>query len=407
VIRFVPANAQHVGNRQNQQDSFGFSDLGDERFLTHGGFVAIVADGMGGLSRGDQASRLAVKTFLETYASKVEAEQIPQALERSLRAANTAVFEMALLAGSPGDVGTTLIAVSMHESGLHWISVGDSAIYLFRDGALTLLTTSHVYANMLDARVSRGEITAEQALADPQRDALTSYVGAPELNEVDRNLRPFALRPGDSIVLASDGLFKTLPEGEIVATLNADGDRAPDVLVHKTLGCKREHQDNVTVCMVRVQDGNRPAPITVRDAELPPTVQLSRKEMNETAETRHPPAPAAADPPPRSRSNRLLFMLVAVVLLGAVASYVGWMLFRSPSGASEAAEPQPQLPGGGVERPATPVAPGSVEPVLKADPNATPPPPADPPKTPASDPPPRDPNSNLPPAPPPPPPPPR
>jgi protein phosphatase len=396
-MRFVPANAQHQGNRQNQQDSFGFSDPNDARFVAHGGFVAMVADGMGGLSHGDQASRTAVKTFLETYAGKLETETIPQALERSLRAANHAVFEMALLAGSPGDVGTTLIAVALHESGLHWVSVGDSAIYLFRDGTLTLLTTSHVYANMLDARVSRGEITAEQALADPQRDALTSYVGAPEISEIDRNIRPFPLRLGDAIVLASDGLFKTLPEAEIVSTLKSEGDRAPDALVRKTLGCKKEHQDNVTVCMVRAEDPSQPpAPITLRDEELPATVQLARNDAKHTAEARraeaaaaeswHPAVTASAAPPPRSRSSRLLLMLLAVVLFGAAASYVGWRLVRTPGGSPEAVESPAPNAGADVVRPGTPVTPGSVEPVLK-DTKATPPPPAEPPKSPDGDPP--------------------
>ena len=156
MIRFVPSNAQNIGSRGNQQDSFGFSDPGAGRFLEHGGFVAIVADGMGGLAHGDAASQLAVKAFLEAYAAKMETEPIPDALERSVRAANQAVFDLAVSAGAPGDVGTTLVAVALRPDSLHWISVGDSAIYLSRGGQLNLLTTSHVYGRTLDARVERG-----------------------------------------------------------------------------------------------------------------------------------------------------------------------------------------------------------------------------------------------------------
>jgi protein phosphatase len=378
VIRFVPANAQHIGTRQNQQDSFGFSDLSDERFLAHGGFVAIVADGMGGLAHGDAASRLAVKTFLETYAAKPETEPLPQAMERALRAANSAVFDMAVGAGAPGDVGTTLVAVAMQPEGLHWVSVGDSAIYLFRDGALTLLTTSHIYAHQLDARAGRGEITPEQAQGDPQRDALTSYVGAPELREIDRNLRPLPIRPGDCILLASDGLFKTLPESEILATVASEGERAPDLLVRKTLACKREHQDNVTVCMVRVQeDTPRTMVLPPARQETPPVRQEAPVVPQEAAPATWQPAEQPVESRRVSRPRRLLFLLAAVILFGAAASFIGWVLVREPRPPNDPVEAQTDPSGASEPRAVTPVAPGSVEPVLKDDPNAPVPPPRD------------------------------
>lgn len=371
MIRFVPANAQHIGNRQYQQDSFGFSDLGDSRFLDHGGFVAIVADGMGGLAHGDEASRLAVKTFLEAYAAKVESETAAHALERALRAANEAVYDLAVRAGAPGDVGTTLIAVALKPEGLHWISVGDSAIYLYRDGELTLITTSHVYAHTLDAMALQGHITAEQAQSDPQRDALTSYVGAPQLGEVDRNVRPFPVRAGDAIVLASDGLFKTLPESEIAATLDSAGERAPEALVRKTLACEKEHQDNVTVCMVRVESGAlAPVPATV---ELPRTKALPVEPAAPPKERRGP-APSGATRV--SRTRRLVFLFVALALFGAAASFIGWVIAReTPDPVNDTT---PKGATGGPDRPAGDVQPGTVEPVQRLPENQATPPPREP-----------------------------
>src|SRR5271155_3011497 len=94
-MSFLPGNAQHIGARSSQQDSFGFGDPEDKAFLAHGGFVAVVCDGMGGMEHGDAASRTAVRTFLEAYRRKSPEESVPEALERSAREANECVVEMA------------------------------------------------------------------------------------------------------------------------------------------------------------------------------------------------------------------------------------------------------------------------------------------------------------------------
>src|SRR5580698_2424352 len=132
-MSFLPANAQHIGSRNSQQDSFGFGDLDDEAFLNHGGFVAVVCDGMGGMEHGDLASRTAVRSFLDAYGRKNPAESIPAALERSVREANDQVVEMAHELGAAASVGTTLVAAALANSGrekaMYFISVGDSGLF--------------------------------------------------------------------------------------------------------------------------------------------------------------------------------------------------------------------------------------------------------------------------------------
>ncbi len=99
-MRFAFGNAQHIGARASQQDAFGFSDPANEAFVRHGGFCAVLCDGMGGMSHGDAASRLAVRTFLAEYGGKAETESIPDAMLRSLRSANAAVYAEASAAGA-------------------------------------------------------------------------------------------------------------------------------------------------------------------------------------------------------------------------------------------------------------------------------------------------------------------
>ena len=254
-MRFIPGNAQHIGSRTEQQDSFGFSDPEDTNFLGHGGFLAVLADGAGGMEHGQSAGRLAVKTFLRAYQEKPEDEGIAAALERALLEANNAVQALADQENSIDNVGSTLVAAVLHENDLYWISVGDSAVYLYRDQTLSLLTTSHIYAHQLDQEAAMGRISKDAALSHPDRDALTSYIGKKNLEEIDRNTTPVAVLTGDRIALASDGLFKTLNVEEISTEIrDRDPQRACESLVQKVLEKGREHQDNVTVLCVDVQN---------------------------------------------------------------------------------------------------------------------------------------------------------
>ena len=257
-MRYIPGNAQNIGARQSQQDSFGFGEIEDEAFVAHAGFLAIVCDGMGGMQHGELASKTAVKAVLDVYRTKTPEESIPDALERSARAANDAVCDLSHSMGNSEGIGTTLVACVLHETNLYWISVGDSNAYLCRQGNMMLLTQAHVFSNLLDKAVARGTISREDADRHPERDSLTSFVGIEKLEEVDRNTQPFPLADGDTILIASDGLFKTLSDAEIVSMMQGPPPNWPELMVARTMAAQREHQDNVTVVTVTVtssQDG--------------------------------------------------------------------------------------------------------------------------------------------------------
>jgi PPM family protein phosphatase len=324
-MSFLPGNAQHIGARSSQQDSFGFGDPEDEAFLAHGGFVAVVCDGMGGMEHGDLASRTAVRTFLDAYQKKTPEESIPDALERSVREANDRVVEMAHSLGAAESVGTTLVAAVLQDTqpsskSMYFISVGDSGLFHISDGQLQTVNRPHIFANILDTAVSRGTLSKEQALLHPERESLTSFIGVGVLEEIDRNVDPWPIADGDTILLASDGLFKTLTADEVLESLHGHPQTWPDALVARTLEQGYEYQDNVTVLSVTAKD----RPDTLK---LPPPAVAIEKTAQKTLK----------GPPGGKLSRKTIAVVLAIVLAGAAAAGGGrrWYKKHHPAQTTE------------------------------------------------------------------------
>jgi len=259
-MKIRPGNHQHIGTRKEQQDAFAFGDLSDAAFLAHGGALAVLADGMGGLKKGGEAARLAVRVFVDSYLAKSADESMEDALERSIQEANRAVHSFAEEHGLEGSCGTTLVAAAVHESGVYWTYAGDSRLYMTDGQSLTPLTEDHVYAVKLDRAAARGRIEPEEALYDPQREALTSYIGARTIETVGRgSLRsaPGGLPDGGfTLLLCSDGLYKSLPEEKILEAYAQDPEEWARALIDAALARGLRSQDNVTVLCLAVAPDN-------------------------------------------------------------------------------------------------------------------------------------------------------
>jgi protein phosphatase len=319
-MRFAPGNAQHIGARQQQQDAFGFSDPSDKAFVAHAGFLGVVADGMGGLTQGSEASSTAVRSFLQAYKLKTAKESVAEALTRSLLEANRAVLRVAENA-SLGEVGTTLAAAVMRGDSVYYISAGDSRIYWFRGTSLTRLTADHVYATKLNRESAQGKISREEARSHPERASLTSYLGQTELELVDRNNQPLTVHPDDCVILCSDGLYRALAEGEIVGAFRNDLQHACDMLVKQVLAKQRKQQDNLTIIALQSQ---------VRAA--------SRWKL----------------------SARLFLVVLTALLLAALAGGAGYWYSRRSAAATApqkpvSAQPNSDTGEGGVTNPQTPI----------------------------------------------------
>jgi serine/threonine protein phosphatase PrpC len=219
-----PAQAQHPGRRDSQQDACGFSNLADEAFAAHGGHLAVLADGMGGMRNGLWAASHAVQAFIQAYQTKTADETIHAALQRALSAANAVVHDEAQRLNAVDRMGTTLAVAVVRGLDLHWLNVGDSRVYLVEDGHLMCLSTDHSYAEILRLRVHRGELSAGEALGHPLRHALTSYLGRPEPVQHASSGAAVQLRPGARVLLCSDGLTQALDDEQICSL--AAGQRA-------------------------------------------------------------------------------------------------------------------------------------------------------------------------------------
>lgn len=247
-------NAHHIGARENQQDSFSISDVTDRQLCRERGIFAVVADGMGGLSNGAQVSATVTSSMQSRFLSGGVEEPSIKLLEM-LHYANRKVNDY--LKWNPGtQSGSTVVAVLISKTSMHFISVGDSRIYLCRGKTLTQLNREHTYASDLDEKAAKGEISLEEAASDPQRKALTSYIGMGELAKIDRSIHPFQLVPGDKILLMSDGVFGTLTAREIWEAVQTDAFHGAERIEQMVLAKHRASQDNFTAVVIEcVGDG--------------------------------------------------------------------------------------------------------------------------------------------------------
>ena len=245
-IRIQVGNIQGVGDREQQEDSFAVLNSSDPERRRSQGLLAMVADGMGGMADGKAASQLAVDVLLDRFSGWDRQQTPPEWLYGGAFAASDQVFSR-----SQGASGTTLTAVHIWENQMYWLSVGDSAIFLKRGGGVFQLNREHTYLNQLYARELEEEtIDKTRAQSDADARRLTSFVGIDHLKEVDLNLRPWILKPGDVILLCSDGISGVLSPPELLEAMSLPPDEGCALLETMVLEKQIPEQDNYTGVMI-------------------------------------------------------------------------------------------------------------------------------------------------------------
>jgi protein phosphatase len=291
-----------------------------------------VADGMGGHAAGEVASALAIAT-VAPLDHDVPGPDLTAVLRDSARAANAHLRDM--VAGDPdlAGMGTTLDALLFNGNRLGLLHIGDSRVYLLREGELTQVTHDHTLVQSL---VDEGRISEEEASTHPQRSVITKVLDGHDELEPDLSVRE--TRAGDRWLLCSDGL--TGPVGSHDTLREAlsipDPQESCDRLVQ--LALRGGGPDNVTVIVADVVDDDEPdaTPVVGGAAaevpqEAPPGIADSAASRARVAEGRDtpPPPPKAVTAPPRRRGRRTALVLVALLVLAATGALITGAYVRS------------------------------------------------------------------------------
>lgn len=248
------AGGQILGAREAQEDHLGF--IAGATLDPEGRHpVVVVADGMGGHAAGEVASELAVREFMEAYGVEGRpSDRLRAALDRANRALGEAVAGKPALRG----MGTTLVAAAVTADGLEWISVGDSALLLHRDGRLKRLNEDH---SMKPVIAALREIDPDAADCMSPHQLRSALVGS-DIALIDASSMPELLLPGDLVLAATDGM-DTLDDVEIAASIRNHRSDGPEAIRDALLTAVAERaapaQDNATIAIIvapaREQEG--------------------------------------------------------------------------------------------------------------------------------------------------------
>ena len=243
------------GAREYQEDAFQIrllqtgnsaNNLQDDSTL----LLLVLADGMGGHVGGARASDLAVTTFITHFESTNGA--VNARLHQSLNATNEAIAEDTAKNPRYCEMGCTLLACVVVGNKLHWLSVGDSPLWLLRENKMLRLNADHSMRPVLQDLVELGRMSAEDMENDRRINQLRSALTGGRIAQIDQNQPAWPLAGGDRVILASDGL-ETLSVDEIGNLCGPYDDPKTSVtaLLDEIQARQRPGQDNATVVIYR------------------------------------------------------------------------------------------------------------------------------------------------------------
>ena len=231
------ANLQGIGSREEQQDAFGISRMAR---MEEDGLLAVLCDGMGGMAEG---GRIAAETAAEMVAMFPWEDD--GAVPEWVRQRSGRVYQQ-----FRGHGGTTLVAALLRGRSLSFWCVGDSDLFLLREGRLYALNVRQEFKNDLILRALEGAFPVEDAFTDPQAGALSEYIGKEDV-KCDYTYLPFPLQPEDVLLLCSDGVSDTLTLKQIREAMALPPQACCDKLEEEILAAGRPNQDNYTAIVMQ------------------------------------------------------------------------------------------------------------------------------------------------------------
>ncbi|HVQ36300.1 MAG TPA: Stp1/IreP family PP2C-type Ser/Thr phosphatase [Pyrinomonadaceae bacterium] len=252
--------------REINEDSVKYFRPTDPAELSRKGMIAIVADGMGGHSAGEVASRIATEViknvFYETDDTATES------LRTAFNAANHEIHQASQSDKALEGMGTTCTALVLQNGSAHCAYVGDTRLYLIRGGEIYVMTEDH---SAVMEMVHMGIITLEQARHHEDKNVIIRALGSQPEVEVSVWSEPFPVREGDKFLLCSDGLSDLVEDEEIKKVLLA-GDSHASSKNLIALARERGGYDNVTVGILSIEKSTHSelkATRETREVEIP------------------------------------------------------------------------------------------------------------------------------------------
>lgn len=213
----------------------------------------IVADGMGGYSAGEVASKMAVDYIsqciesIESILENLDKEDLPQFVERIIEDANNIIYEKSSEPGQYCGMGTTLVIAIFLDTEIIIGHVGDSRAYMVRNGNIKQLTTDHSYVEEL---IKNGSLTRGEAENHPQKHVITRALGCFE--KVEADVCSYDIFGDDVFILCTDGLTNMISDDKIKKIVEEQEDPQAACTELVEIANKNGGNDNITVVVVRV-----------------------------------------------------------------------------------------------------------------------------------------------------------
>ena len=272
------AGDQIRGGRAYQEDSFALTLLTGDQSADR--VLLVLADGMGGHAGGEAASDTVVRAFWAGF--RQAAAEVATNLQAGVDAANAAVRAKQESDSALSEMGSTLVAALVRDGHLYWASVGDSLLWVFRNGRLNRLNANHSMRPLLLGLVELGRMTEEEVRHDSRVHQLRSAITGDDIPLIDIAANGYPLKADDVVVLASDGL-ETLSEADLAAVMTQHGNDAYALvraLLQAVTAAGVAGQDNTTVLAYRVGDEQHCLHTTLAQMEAPTKLARSQHRPN-------------------------------------------------------------------------------------------------------------------------------
>jgi serine/threonine protein phosphatase PrpC len=243
------ANMSDVGCvRQVNEDYFAYVEPQDQLEFDRRGRLLMVADGMGGHKGGQVASSLAVDVVRNKFL-EADSDDARSVLIDSFQAAHRTIIEASHDSTDLDGMGTTCCAAILKNGQLVFGSIGDSRLYLIREGSVQPLTEDHTVVNAL---IKQGVLSPEEARHHEQRNVLTAALGS-EASTIAGDFNSIPVQAGDTFLMCSDGLHGLVTDQEMGEVVDSQPltDACRQLI---ELAKDRGGPDNITVQLLRVRD---------------------------------------------------------------------------------------------------------------------------------------------------------